>query len=126
MNFFSFLNENFQAISVLALVVGGIWALIKFREYLKDKRFKTYHELIDELVNEQRSPDRKIKLDRQIAIIYELRNFPPYFPLSKRILSDLKNLWKEQPRIEKEINLSLDFMGKRWFGRILVRVFRKY
>jgi hypothetical protein len=121
----NFLNEYYPAISVLSLIGGGLFAFFKFREYLKDKRFKTYHELIDELVNEQRNPDRVIKLDRQIAIVFELRNFSNYYPLSIRILSDLKDTW-DNPRIIKEIDLSLNFMKSNYFSRILLRLKKDY
>jgi len=121
----NFLNEYYPAISVLSLIGGGLFAFFKFREYLKDKRFKTYHELIDELINEQRNPDRVIKLDRQIAIVFELRNFSNYYPLSIRILSDLKDTW-DNPRIIKEIDLSLNFMKSNYFSRILLRLKKDY
>lgn len=126
MNILSFLNQYYPLISALSLISGGLFALLKFREYLKDKRFKTYHELIDELVNEQRNPDRVIKLDRQIAIVYELRNFSNYYPLSIRILNGLKNNWKEKQRIIKEIDLSLKFMQSNCLSRIWQRIKKDY
>lgn len=110
------LNNYSDVITTISIIVGGFWAVIKFREHIKDKRFKTYHELIDELVNEQRQADRKIKLDRQIAIIYELRNFPRYFDVSIRILEGLKQDWDNE-RILKEIELSLDYMRANWLKR---------
>jgi hypothetical protein len=111
------LNQYSAAASVIALIGGGFWALLKFREYLKDKRFHTYHELIDELVDEQRHPDKVIKLDKQITVVFELRNFPSYYSVTKRILTDLKSLWIGQPRIIKEIDLTLVFISKNWFAR---------
>lgn len=116
-NIFNLLENYSSTITIIITVLGGIWAIIKFREYLKDKRFKTYHELIDELVNETRNPDKVIKLDRQIAIIFELRNFIDYYPVTKRILTDLKDLWKEQPRAIKEIEITLNFISKSYFYR---------
>ena len=120
-----FLNDNSGAIGVLIAFATGFWALIKLREYLKDKRFKTYHEQIDELVNETRNPDRIIKLDRQIAIVFELRNFTNYYPVPRRILIGLKEQWKNQPnttRAIEEIDLTLDFISKNW----LVRTYRRW
>jgi len=116
-NIFNFLENYSSTITIIITVLGGIWAFIKFREYLKDKRFKTYHELIDELVNETRNPDKVIKLDRQIAVIFELRNFTNYYPVTKRILTGLKDLWKEQPRAVKEIEITLNFISKNYFCR---------
>jgi len=77
------------------------------------------------MVNETRNPDRVIKLDRQIAIIFELRNYTNYYPVTHRILTDLKVTWKDQPRIIKEIDLTLDFISKEWFTRIYRKLFKK-
>jgi hypothetical protein len=120
MSFFAFLNSYYISITAivtaLSLIIGGFWSILQFNENIKDKRFKTYHELIDELVNEQRQPDRHIKLDRQIAIVYELRNFKKYFPVSIRILEGLKESWKNIPSITKEIELSISYMKtKKWY-----------
>lgn len=116
------LNNYSGAIGVIITLATGFWALLKLREYLKDKRFKTYHELIDELVNETRNPDRVIKLDRQIAIIFELRNFTNYYPVTRRILAGLRELWANQVRVIKEIDLTLDFIAQNWF----IRTYRKW
>ena len=117
----SLLESHSSLLTVLIIVIGGFWAFIKFREYLKDKRFRTYHELIDWLVNEQKEPDRSIKLDRQIAVVYELRNYPFYFDVSKRILNGLLyDTWKDADhRIKEEIQLTLQFMNKSWLKRKL-------
>jgi len=124
MDFFSkLLNDYSDGLTVISLIIVGLWALIKFNEQIKDKRFQTYHKLIDELVNEQLQADRKIKLDRQIAIVYELRNFPKYFDVSKRILEGLQDEWKEtNPRIIKEIELSLVYMKSNWFVRLFKKI----
>ena len=68
-------NDYSGGVAILISLATGFWAILKLREYLKDRRFRTYHELIDEMVNETRNPDRIIKLHRQIAIILELRNY---------------------------------------------------
>lgn len=112
-------------ITAITTVIGGIWVFVKYLESLKDKRFKNYHELIDQLVNEQLQPDRAIKLDRQIAIVFELRQFPSYFPVSKRILTDLKNQWSNE-RIKKEIELTIKYMSSMWLKRACIRFWRIY
>ena len=60
----------------------------------RDLRFKTYHLLIKQLVEPEEGKDR-IMLDRQIATCFELRNFPEYFEITKRILTDLKTQWAQ-------------------------------
>jgi hypothetical protein len=117
-NIFAFFDSHVSAVTILSLIGGGVWAMINYNEQRRDKRFKTYHKLIDWLVNEQAQPDRVIKLDRQIAVVYELRNFPKYFDVSKRILIGLSNSWKNgDKRILTEIELSVAYMNKSWVKR---------
>lgn len=121
-NVIKLLNSYSGAVTVISVIVGGFWTILKFKEYLKDKRFKTYHELIDELVNEQRQPDRHIKLDRQIAIVYELRNYSNYYPVSKRILNGVRKDWEStNSRILEEIDLTLEFINSNWFLKKLMK-----
>jgi hypothetical protein len=52
----------------------------------------------------------KLFLDRQIAIVFELRHFPRYFECTERILTGLKQSWGGQPEISRlihEIELTL-------------------
>lgn len=50
-------------------------------------------------------------LDRQIATCFELRNFPEYFEITKRILTDLKTQWAQDPR-NKRITTEIDYTIK--------------
>ena len=76
----------------------------------RDLRFKTYHLLIKQLVEPEEGKDR-IMLDRQIATCFELRNFPEYFEITKRILTDLKTQWAQDPR-NKRITTEIDYTIK--------------
>jgi len=121
-NFLSLLENHSGLFTILVVISGGLWAFVKFRDQVKDKRFKTYHDLIGWLVDEQIREKGLIKLDRQIAVVYELRNFPKYFEVSTRILEGLAQDWKDgDPRIKKEIELSLTYMKRNWF----IRKFKK-
>jgi hypothetical protein len=79
-----------------------------------DREFDKYHSLIKDLV----APNEKgvIFLDRQIAIIFELRHFPRYFECTQRILSGLKNAWsgnQSWSRLLQEIDLTLAYIEKK-------------
>ena len=112
---FETLNNYSAAITSLSVVIAGIWALIKFSDYLKDKRFNNYHRLIKELVDGD-DPDVALRLDRQIALIFELRNYPSYYKVTRRILLGLKaSGWNEHsPRLGEEINLTLSYIDRLW------------
>jgi hypothetical protein len=115
MEIYTLLNDNVQIlgiiISILVVTAPAIWNFIVFLS-LKNKeiahnRFKIYHELIENLVQSD-----KPKLDRQIAIIFELRNFKEYFELTTRILEGLRNTWDkpENSRIINEIDITITYI----------------
>ena len=51
-----------------------------------------------------------MKLDSQIAIIFELRNFKEYSEVTTRILNSLASEWKNdaKPRLIEELNLTVE------------------
>lgn len=110
------------ALAIIAIYISIIQPIINFtraqKKQNKDKRFKTYHELIDHFAGANGSA----MLDRQIAIIYELRRFPEYYPVTKRILSD----WVQErnastiPQIQrliKEMDLTISYINSSCFER---------
>jgi hypothetical protein len=123
--FGNFLNEYAPVFGILIALFSGIWAIVKFRKYLqertleaKDKRFIAYHEII-KIFSQGDALDLNgthTKLDRQIACVYELRNFPEYFDVSLRILKG----WKESlndnrqqfQRLYDEIEFAISFIEK--------------
>ena len=56
-----------------------------------------------------------MRLDRQIAVIFELRNFKEYFPVTLRILRGLKKSWtgygpkEKRNRLHEELNETISF-----------------
>ena len=110
-------------IALLALVIPMYRYLAQKRQEQKDKRFQTYHQLIADLV----SPPGG-KLDRQIATVFELRNFPNYFELTKRIMNDLTIQWASNPqssRLVTELDLTLRHIEKKskWFNLWVYKIF---
>lgn len=83
---------------------------------LKDKRFETYHNLIRSLVGPTDEKAIMMYLDRQIAIVFELRNFLEYAEVSERILKGLKDAWFENAnnaRLLTEIDLTLKYLSNK-------------
>ncbi len=79
------------------------------------KEFENYHNLIQDLVQPNEKGD--IFLDRQATVVYELKNFPRYYDLSKRTLTALKGKWqksdKDCKRLLNEIDLTLEFLNNK-------------
>jgi hypothetical protein len=85
----------------------------------RDKRFQSYNKLIDDLLSTE-----KPGLERQIAIIFELRNFKEYYPVTLRILEGLQQSLKDTevakkfPRVITEIELTKRFIKRNSSGRL--------
>ena len=83
----------------------------------RERDFQAFHRLIKELV----SPDPESGvpwLDRQAAVVFELRHFPRYFEFTERTLRGLKEKWTSDPefrwqRLIEEINLTLDYIKNK-------------
>jgi len=128
----AWIGHNAAALAILVSIIAALIPAIQFTQTKRseDRKsdFRTYHRLIEDLV----SPPAP-KLDRQIAIVFELRNFKKYFAVSIRILEALKADWKTNPDIERlfrEIDLSIAYMkdcseGGRWLISRLRRFVRR-
>jgi len=105
------------ALVVLVAAIPIVWQAWQYfdqkRLELKDRRFNTYHDLIRRLV-ESDTPQQSLRLDRQIAVVYELRNFPEYKEVTLRILDGLRKDWSELEstprRLLDEIDLALAYL----------------
>ncbi|GEM_PF-1345374 len=120
----NWLNTNAGVLSlILALVLtlgpllfAGLRYIRLRSDELRFKKFEIYHNLIRQLVQSE-SPSGIMYVDRQIAIVFELRNFPEYYELSIRLLFGLKDSWADKAgfnhRLLEEMNNSMAFMNKR-------------
>lgn len=129
----SIYDNNEGLIQMVAIIVGIVVGYISIIQPIigltrsqnrinKEQRFKTYHELIDHFSGANGTP----KLDRQIAVVYELRRFKEYHPVTKRILADWKDHQlngtdQNQKRLITEINETLEFIEKNCLRRLFER-----
>jgi hypothetical protein len=109
---------------LLTALIAGItffWNIVQFlwtraRES-RERQFATYHSLVKQLV-EGDSPN--VSIDRQAAVVFELRHFPRYYGYTERMLNGLKQTWREtaKPRLIDEIDLTLAFIRRKWRYRL--------
>ncbi|MBS1917336.1 MAG: hypothetical protein JST87_13745 [Bacteroidetes bacterium] len=82
-------------------IIAFIWAVYKYLDTRKReqnlKEFENYHKLIKELVQHEDMEKEYMFVDRQTAIIYELRHFKRYYPFSYRTIISLKEKWEKVP-----------------------------
>lgn len=116
------LNDNAGALGVLLVIAPLAWATYTYLSIKKaeerERRFLAYHKLIQQLV-EREDPNQPMRLDRQIAIIFELRNFKEYFPVTLRILQGLKETWanycpeEKRNRLHEELDESIGYIKSK-------------
>ncbi|MFM7024424.1 MAG: hypothetical protein ACKOXB_15760 [Flavobacteriales bacterium] len=102
-------------ISVVITVGGFMFSVFQYfatkRQEQNHKEFENYHRLIKELVQPE---EQGLYLDRQTTILYELRYFKRYYPISYRTVVGLKEKWEKVPdqfpRLIDECNRTIAFL----------------
>jgi len=116
-----------QVVSIITSITGiaaFIWAVVKYldtrRREQNLKEFENYHRLIKELVQPEDLGKEYMYIDRQTAIIYELRHFKRYYPFSYRTIISLKEKWEkvpnQLPRLLDELDRSIEFLATKYKG----------
>ncbi len=111
------LKLNVQWIAALFSIGAISWAVIRYidlrSQEIRQKRFEVYHSLIKDFVQPDLTTG-KTRLDRQIAIAFELRNFPEYYELSLRLLQGLCESWKKEEfkRLTDEMGVTIEYIQK--------------
>jgi hypothetical protein len=99
-------------VAILGVAVPAWQFFLVKRSENRRHAFETYHRLIDDLVG----ANGTAKLDRQIAIIFELRNYLHYYEVSLRILKGLRDEWKgpeKNKRLIEEMNLTIIYLESK-------------
>jgi hypothetical protein len=121
MELFAWLGTHSALLSTLGAVAVFIWGVIQFvlqrQHEFRERQFETYHRLVKELVSPD-SDSGTMWIDRQAAVIFELRNFHRYHEFTERMLEGLKEKWEKDaafqwPRLLKEVELTLSYIGKK-------------
>lgn len=106
--------------AAVAALAGAFWAAIQFalsqRREREKREFDTFHKLVEDLVD---GKGNNPKIDRQAAVVYELRFFTRYRPYTRRMLTKLRSYWiphigPENSLID-EIDLTLHALRRRWW-----------
>jgi hypothetical protein len=115
------LSTHGAGLGILGAAIAFSWSVFQFfsvraRE-ARAREFETFHKLIKELV-EPPAPGASLFVDRQCAILYELRFFPRYYLFTRRTLRGLKEKWSGShfPRVIEELDFTLDFIEKQFSG----------
>jgi hypothetical protein len=119
--FLAWLSAHAAALSAFGAAIAFVWTIAQFllqrQRESRERQFETYHRLVKELV----SPDSatgNMWIDRQAAVVFELRHFPRYYEFTERMLKGLREKWSKDPefrwpRLVEEIDLTLAHIQKR-------------
>lgn len=90
-------SDNNGALAfLLALVVAGsaLYHYISIkRTEERARRFSSYHELVEALNGNGAGGAPFV--DRQITVVFEMRNFPEYYPVTIRLLERSLERWRK-------------------------------
>lgn len=117
---FTTLTANAAALSILGAAIAFIWSIVQFilvrKRDAQHREFEIYHRLIKELVSPD--PDSKVVwIDRQTAVLFELRRFQRCHEHTLRTLNSLKEKWSSDPefkfkRLLEELDLTTQYIQR--------------
>ncbi len=120
----SWLTTHLALLGTTGAAIAFLWSVYQFFHVRSleaaTREFDAYHKLVKELVE----PDEKtgvLYLDRQAAIVFELRHFVRYYEFSLRMLKGLLKKWEvtlkaESPkgdRLIEEMKLTIAHIEKK-------------
>ena len=107
----NFIKDNQIELYVLGVTIAFLFSIYKYyinrKTELYWKEFEIYHKLLKDLVQPE-VENGTMYQDRQVAIIFELKNFKRYYPISEKILKELRKTWINSHRLVEEIDLTLE------------------
>lgn len=113
MEFTKIFVENKELISLITILLGALWAAYKYFD-LKGREerrhdYKAYHELVSGFVEAS-------ALEKQMVILYELRNYPSYSDITKELLEHLLNRMENEQadnQLIKQAKSTLEYINKQ-------------
>lgn len=91
-----FLKENNGPLGFALAFLTACWAVWNYflikRAEEETRQFQAFHLMVKGLVRGD-GESSKPYVDQQLAVIYELRNFTQYYPITVRILERSKESW---------------------------------
>lgn len=121
----------------LAIIISFLTIIVPFIQYLKTKSTEqsqrnqeSFHEkMIKKLTNQK----GEIGLEEQVAVIFDLRNYPQYYSVTKRMLHACIVRWKlereKNPHFDSlilEATETLRYLDCNLFKRFFISIKDKY
>jgi hypothetical protein len=111
----AWLSTNTAALSIFGAAVAFIWStyqqVTQRKAEARERDFQAFHRLVKELVSPD-SADGVMRLDRQAAVVFELRQLPLYYDFTERMLMGLKKGWAGNPDVQSRLIEETDITVK--------------
>ena len=78
--------------AAIAFIVSTTLQIFQRKAEAREREFQAFHKLVRELVSPD-AADGVTWIDRQAAVVFELRHFPVYYEFTERMLAGLKKKW---------------------------------
>jgi hypothetical protein len=106
----------------IAFIVSTTQQFFQRRAEAAERQFQAFHEIVKKVVSPE-SNDGLFYIDRQAAVVFELRHFSRYYDFTERLLQRLRKKWANEPpshvdpppRVSvllEEIDLTLAYIKK--------------
>lgn len=122
----NYIKEYGTALSSIGAAIAFAWTIfqwlaVRARE-ARNREYQTFHELMKALVAGSTPGTALPYVDQQAAALFELRNYPRYFPYLRRTLDGLQASWASgHPRVLEELKLTKEYIDThegRWYRRL--------
>jgi len=94
------LSSNAAALSILGAAIAFMWStaqqIFQRRAEADERQFQAFHKIVEKVVSPERT-EGLVYIDRQAAVVFELRHFPRYYDFTERLLKRLKEKWTAEP-----------------------------
>jgi hypothetical protein len=110
----NWLTSNATALAILLAVLTFVWPVVQFiLVRRKQQQAREFEALVS-----PGSDTQFIWIDRQMAVLFELRHFPRYYEVTIRILNGLREKWSADPefkgpRLIEELDLTVEYIRHR-------------
>ncbi len=104
----AWLSSNTATLSIFGAAAAFIWSttqqIVQRRTESDERQFQAFHKIVENVVLPERN-EGLVYIDRQAAVIFELRHFPRYYDFTERMLLRLKNKWVADPAPHSDVLL---------------------
>lgn len=83
-------------------IVSTVLQIAQRKVEAEERQFHAFHKIVERVVSPERN-EGLVYIDRQAAVVFELRHFPRCYGFTERMLLRLKRKWLADPGPHAEV-----------------------